>query len=103
MTEPESLDPLFSALADRSRRAILAKLLEGPASVSALVEATALSQPAVSKHVKVLEQAGLVARSRDAQWRPCQLEGARLRELHEWAGRFRAAWEKPVKKAAVKR
>src|SRR6266516_5620127 len=89
-------DPLsatFSALADPKRRAILARLAEGSATVKELSAPFAISGPAVSKHLRVLERAGLIARGRDAQWRPCRLEAAPLKEAAEWTGRFRAVWE----------
>jgi DNA-binding transcriptional ArsR family regulator len=89
-------DPLsatFAALADPTRRAILARLAEGETSVSELAEPFEMSMPAVSKHLKVLERAGLIARGRDAQWRPCRLEGARLREIAQWLDAYREFWE----------
>ncbi len=87
------LDATFSALADRTRRAILARLAKGEASVMELAEPFAITQPAISKHLKVLERAGLISRGRDAQRRPCRLEAARLREIHEWTERYRELWE----------
>jgi DNA-binding transcriptional ArsR family regulator len=83
----------FAALADPTRRAILARLTTGEASVTELAEPFDMSLPAISKHLKVLERAGLIARSRDAQWRPCRLEAARLREVHEWLDEYRRFWE----------
>src|SRR5512143_1699981 len=83
---PERLDATFSALADPTRRAILARLAKGEASVLELAEPFALSQPAISKHLKVLERAGLISRSRDAQRRPCRLEGRRLQQAADWIG-----------------
>ena len=91
-----SSDPLsatFSALSDPTRRAILARLASGEATVMELAQPFEMSLPAVSKHLKVLEKAGLIARSRDAQWRPCRLEAARLREVAEWVERYRRFWE----------
>ena len=91
-----SSDPLsatFSALSDPTRRAILARLASGEATVMELAQPFEMSLPAVSKHLKVLEKAGLIARSRDAQWRPCKLEAARLREVADWVERYRRFWE----------
>src|ERR687891_2775934 len=89
-------DPLsvtFGALADPTRRAILARLAAGEASVTELARPFAMSQPAVSKHLKVLEQAGLIARGRNRQWRPARLEAGPLKDVAEWAERYRAFWE----------
>src|SRR5438445_12731408 len=89
-------DPLsatFAAIADPTRRAILARLASGQASVTELAEPFAMSLPAVSKHLKVLEHAGLISRGRDAQWRPCRLEAERLREAAKWMERYRIFWE----------
>jgi DNA-binding transcriptional ArsR family regulator len=89
-------DPLsvtFSALADPTRRAILARLARGACSVKELSAPFAMSGPAVSKHLRVLERAGLIARGREAQWRPCRLEAAPLKEVAEWAEDFRQFWE----------
>jgi DNA-binding transcriptional ArsR family regulator len=88
----DHLDNTFSALADPTRRAILARLVSGEATVNELAEPFALSQPAISKHIKVLEQAGLISRSRDAQRRPCKLEAARLREVADWIEHYRRFW-----------
>jgi DNA-binding transcriptional ArsR family regulator len=90
-----STDPLsltFAALADPTRRAILAKLSSGEASVTDLAEPFEMSLPAVSKHLKVLERAGLIARSREAQWRPCQLDAGPLRDVAGWIERYRRFW-----------
>ena len=87
------LDATFAALADPTRRAILARLAEGDASVLELAQPFAMSQPAISKHLKVLERAGLISRGRDAQRRPCRLEAQPLREVTEWLERYRAHWE----------
>jgi DNA-binding transcriptional ArsR family regulator len=90
------MDPLsltFAALADPTRRAILARLAEGEATVNELAKPFDLRLPTVSKHLKVLQRAGLVTQSRKAQWRPCRLEAAPLRDVAEWAERFRASWE----------
>jgi DNA-binding transcriptional ArsR family regulator len=88
-----NLDATFSALADPTRRAILAKLAAGEASVSELAAPFAMSQPAISKHLKVLERAGLISRSREAQRRPCRLEAAPLRDVAEWLELYRRHWE----------
>jgi DNA-binding transcriptional ArsR family regulator len=87
------LDAAFAALADRTRRAILARLTSGDASVMELAEPFAMSQPAISKHLQVLERAGLISRSRDAQRRPCHLEPQRLQAVSEWLGSYREYWE----------
>jgi DNA-binding transcriptional ArsR family regulator len=89
-------DPLsttFAALADPTRRAILARLVSGERSVTELAEPFDMSLPAVSKHLRVLERAGLVARSRDAQFRPCRIEAAPLKQVADWAERYRHIWE----------
>lgn len=83
---------MFSALADPTRRAIIARLADGDASVTELSEPFAMTQPAVSKHLKVLERAGLVSRRRDAQRRPCRLEARALREATEWLDGYRRFW-----------
>lgn len=90
-TDPLSLT--FAALADPTRRAILARLADGPASVKELSAPFAMSGPAVSKHLRVLEHAGLITRGRDAQWRPCHLAAAPLKEVAEWADEFRQFWD----------
>jgi DNA-binding transcriptional ArsR family regulator len=90
-------DPLsatFAALADPTRRAILAKLALGETSVTDLAEPFRMSLPAVSKHLKVLERAGLITRSREAQWRPCRLEPRALKGIDDWLARYRALWER---------
>jgi DNA-binding transcriptional ArsR family regulator len=89
----DNLSITFAALADPTRRGILARLSTGAASVTELAEPFEMSLPAVSKHLKVLERAGLITRSRDAQWRPCSLEGARLKEVSEWLDHYRRFWE----------
>src|SRR5687767_10948083 len=89
----ERLDATFAALADPTRRAILARLSRGEASVLELAEPFAMSQPAISKHLKVLERAGLITRGRDAQRRPCRLEAVPLREATEWLEGYRLLWE----------
>lgn len=92
MTPSERLDATFAALADPTRRAIIARLASGEASVSELAKPFAMSQPAISKHLKVLEHAGLISRSREAQKRPCKIEAARLQEANEWLERYSAFW-----------
>jgi DNA-binding transcriptional ArsR family regulator len=89
----DALDLTFAALADPTRRAMLARLTKGEANVSDLAEPFALSQPAISKHLKVLERAGLISRSRAAQTRPCRLEAARLQDVAQWVSSYRALWE----------
>jgi DNA-binding transcriptional ArsR family regulator len=88
----DQLTTTFSALADPTRRAILAKLSSGEASVTELAEPFEMSLPAVSKHLKVLERAGLIARSREAQWRPCQLEAGPLEDVADWIEHYRRFW-----------
>ena len=90
---PERLDATFAALADPTRRAILARLARGEASVSELAEPFAMSQPAISKHLKVLERAGLISQGRDAQRRPRRLEARPLAEATAWLERYRRFWE----------
>jgi DNA-binding transcriptional ArsR family regulator len=90
----DSLSNTFAALADPTRRAILARLRKGEASVTVLAEPFDISLPAVSRHLKVLERAGLIARSRDARWRPCRLDAAPIREVASWADGYRAFWER---------
>ena len=90
---PRRLDATFAALADPTRRAILARLASGQASVTQLAKPFAMSQPAISKHLKVLERAGLVSRGRDAQRRPRRLEAKPLAEATEWLERYREYWE----------
>ena len=92
-TATAELDRTFAALADPTRRAILARLAEGEASVGELAKPFRLSQPAISKHLKVLERAGLIARGRDRQTRPARLEPSRLKEAAEWMERYRRFWE----------
>ena len=89
----DHLDATFAALADPTRRAILARLMLGEANVTELAKPFDMSQPAISKHLKVLEGAGLISRGRDAQSRPCRLEGQRLKEATEWMERYRRFWE----------
>jgi DNA-binding transcriptional ArsR family regulator len=87
------LDATFAALADPTRRAILARLASGEATVTELAEPFAMSQPAISKHLKVLERAGLISRGRDAQRRPCRIEPGQLRAARDWLDAYRAYWE----------
>jgi len=89
----DQLSQTFAALADPTRRAILARLAEGEATVLELAEPFALSLPAVSKHLKVLQRAGLISQGRRAQWRPCRLEPARLKDVSDWVEGYRAIWE----------
>jgi DNA-binding transcriptional ArsR family regulator len=89
----DQLSATFAALADPTRRAILARLASGECSVTELAEPFEMSMPAVSKHLRVLEQAGLISKRRDAQKRPCRIEAARLKEVSEWAERYRHIWE----------
>jgi len=93
MTPSEHLDATFAALADPTRRAILARLARGEATVSELAEPFAMSQPAISKHLKVLERVGLISRGREAQRRPCRLEAKPLAEANEWLESYRRIWE----------
>jgi DNA-binding transcriptional ArsR family regulator len=89
----DHLSATFAALADPTRRAILARLASGECSVTELAEPFEMSMPAVSKHLRVLEQAGLIARRREAQWRPCRLEARPLKDVADWAERYRYIWE----------
>ena len=88
----DHLSTTFGALADPTRRAILARLASGEANVTELAKPFDMSQPAISKHLKVLERAGLISRGRDAQSRPCRLEAGRLKEATEWMERYRRFW-----------
>jgi DNA-binding transcriptional ArsR family regulator len=88
----DQLSTTFSALADPTRRAILAKLIAGESSVTQLAEPFDMSLPAISKHLKVLERAGLIARARDAQWRPCRLEARPLKDVADWVDHYRKFW-----------
>ena len=90
---PDALSATFSALADPTRRAILARLASGEISVTKLAEPFDMSMPAVSKHLKVLERAGLIARGREAQWRPCRLEAGPLKDVSNWVEKYRQFWE----------
>src|SRR5882724_12610153 len=90
---PDPLSTTLSALADPTRRAILARLASGEATVGELAEPFPMSLPGISKHLKVLERAGLIVRSRTAQWRPCRLEATPLKDISEWVDRYRLHWE----------
>jgi DNA-binding transcriptional ArsR family regulator len=90
---PDHLSTTFAALADPTRRAILARLSTSAATVTDLAEPFEMSMPAISKHLKVLERAGLIARSREAQWRPCRIEAAPLKDVAEWVENYRRIWE----------
>ena len=89
----DQLSVTFAALADPTRRAILARLAQGEASVTELAKPFDLSLPGVSKHLKVLQRAGLITQSRNAQWRPCRLEVGRLKEASDWVGEYRRFWD----------
>lgn len=93
MTPNDELSDTFAALADPTRRAILARLAEGEATVNELAEPFHLKLPTVSKHLKVLQHAGLITQGRKAQWRPCRLETAPLKEVADWVDRHRRMWE----------
>lgn len=94
MTPSQRLDATFAALADPTRRAILARLAHGDASVAELAEPFAMSQPAISKHLKVLENAGLISRGQDAQRRPRKIEGQAMQEANAWLENYRQFWER---------
>lgn len=89
----DHLSSTFAALSDPTRRAILARLCLGEASVKELARPFSLSAPSITKHLKVLERAGLISRSREAQWRPCRLEAAPLKEISEWVENYRRFWD----------
>jgi len=89
----DRLSTTFAALADPTRRAILARLMEGERPVKELAEPFRMSLPAISKHLRVLEKAGLIARGRQAQWRPARLEAGPLKEVHDWLEHYRRFWE----------
>jgi DNA-binding transcriptional ArsR family regulator len=91
--QPDALSATFAALADPTRRAILARLSRGEASVSDLGEPFSMSMPAISKHLKVLERAGLIERGREAQWRPCRLRADALKAVDHWLEHYRRFWE----------
>ncbi len=94
--QPDPLTSTFSALADPTRRAILARLASGEASVTELAAPFEMSLPAISKHLKVLERAGLITRGRDAQWRPCRLEPRPLKNAADWLEHYRVFWEQSL-------
>ncbi|HWD49310.1 MAG TPA: metalloregulator ArsR/SmtB family transcription factor [Rhizomicrobium sp.] len=91
--QTDALSSKFAALADPTRRAILARLALGETSVNELAEPFDMSLPAVSKHLKVLEHAGLITRSREAQWRPCKIDAGALKDVDDWLERYRKLWE----------
>lgn len=93
MEQPDPLSTTFAALADPTRRAILARLAQGEASVKDLAAPFEMSQPAISKHLRVLERAGLIEQGRQAQWRPRRLQAGPLREIAAWVGQYRRHWE----------
>ena len=95
---PDRLSTTFSALADPTRRAILARLASGEKSVTELAQPFDISLPAVTKHLKVLEHAGLIARSREAQWRPCRLQATPLKDIAKWVEYYRRHWEESFDK-----
>lgn len=92
-TTADHLSTTFAALADPTRRAILARLAQGETSVKELAHPFSISPPAITKHLKVLERAGLIMRSREAQWRPCRLDATPLKEVSEWVERYRSFWD----------
>ncbi len=89
----QKLNLTFTALSDPTRRAILARLSRGEATVQELAKPFAISAPAITKHLKVLEKAGLISRSREAQWRPCRIEASALKEVSDWVSEYRQFWE----------
>src|SRR3712207_8909310 len=93
MTNTDRLSTTFAALADPTRRAILARLSRGEATVTELAQPFDMSMPAISRHLKVLERAGLIERGREAQWRPCRLDAAPLKEVADWADNYRRFWD----------
>ena len=97
----DRLSATFGALADPTRRAILARLASGETSVTELAAPFEMSLPAISKHLKVLERAGLIARSRSAQWRPCRIEPRSLRDVDEWLEKYRRLWEQRLDRLDV--
>jgi DNA-binding transcriptional ArsR family regulator len=98
---PDLLSATFSALADPTRRAILARLARGTATVNDLAKPFEISLPAVSRHLKVLEGAGLISRGREAQWRPCRLEPKRLKAIDDWLSVYRRFWEQSFDRMAA--
>ena len=101
MTQAQHLDATFAALADPTRRAILARLASGEASVTELARPFSMSQPAISKHLKVLEHAGLISRGRDAQRRPCRIVGRPLGDASSWLERYRQFWEESFERLDI--
>ncbi|AMS44279.1 MULTISPECIES: ArsR/SmtB family transcription factor [Aminobacter] len=99
MTE-DHLDATFASLADPTRRAILARLAQGEATVNELAEPFEMSLPAISRHLKVLERAGLISRGREAQWRPCRLEAGPLKDIANWVERYRRFWDQSFDRMA---
>jgi DNA-binding transcriptional ArsR family regulator len=93
---PDRLDRVFAALADPTRRGILAQLSRGARSVTELAEPHDMSLPAISKHLRVLENSGLITRGRDAQWRPCRLQAAPLKEAVDWIAQYKRHWEESL-------
>src|SRR3954463_15618281 len=98
--QPDPLSATFAALADPTRRAILARLALGEATVTELAAPFDMSLPGISKHLKVLERAGLIERGREAQWRPCRLQAEPLKEVDDWVERYRAHWEQSFDRLA---
>ena len=99
MTE-DRLDATFASLADPTRRAILARLAQGEATVNELAEPFEMSLPAISRHLKVLERAGLISRGREAQWRPCRLEAGPLKDIANWVEHYRRFWDQSFDRMA---
>ncbi len=97
----DSLNATFAALADPTRRAILARLVSGECSVGELAQPFDMSMPAVSKHIRVLEHAGLIVQRRDAQWRRCRIEAAPLEQVFEWTGHYRHLWEERLDRLEI--
>src|SRR6201995_3697448 len=97
----DQLSATFSALADPTRRAILSRLAKGESSVTELAKPFDMSLPGISKHLKVLERAGLITRGREAQWRPCRLEAQRLKEVADWVDAYRQFWEQSLERLDV--
>jgi DNA-binding transcriptional ArsR family regulator len=99
--QTDALSATFAALADPTRRAILARLSKGEANVTELARPFDMSQPAISKHLKVLERAGLIVRGREAQWRPCRITAAPLKEVSDWVEHYRRIWEERLDRLDV--
>jgi DNA-binding transcriptional ArsR family regulator len=96
LIQADPLSATFAALADPTRRAILARLASGEASVTELARPFDMSMPAISKHLKVLENAGLIGRTREAQWRPCRIDAQPLKEVADWVGHYQRFWEESL-------